>query len=98
LTIRLDASTSTHLELSELNVKVRMIDVRSEQHTPLDIGRSIIPKLINWMWRRMHSGEYADSKESGIWREANFSKHEFCGFFSNSPAVEYEESEILRQR
>lgn len=50
------------------------------------------------MWRRMYSDKYADSKESGIWREANFSKHEFCGFFSNSPAVEYEESEILRQR
>ena len=29
---------------------------RSEQHIPLDIGRSIIPKLINWMWRRMCLG------------------------------------------
>jgi hypothetical protein len=46
----------------------------------------------------MCSDKYADSKESGMWREANFSKREFRGFFSINPLVESEEAEILRQR
>lgn len=39
----------------------------------------------------MYLGKYADSKESGMWREANFSKREFRGFFSINPLVESEE-------
>lgn len=46
----------------------------------------------------MYSGKYADSKESGMWRDANFSKYEFRAFFSNVPVAESEEAEILRQR
>jgi len=46
----------------------------------------------------MYSGKYADSKESGMWWEANFSKYESRSFFSNSPVVESEKAENLRQR